>query len=134
MGTPAPRNNIRQLAKARGLSLREVGRRAGLTWRGFKLIYLGRVLQPREASERAIVEALGFSLYPKNIKAVFPNSVYVSETVKPAPEIQALVDLAKAEIQAKKDAILVQKDSEIEHENNQDNEIGDNFLISIKKD
>ena len=72
-GCPENPNRVRYLAVKDGMTLREVGRKAKLTWRTIRLVSQGKIF-PRKETEKKILKALNIPTYKKNIRYVFPNS------------------------------------------------------------
>jgi len=72
-GCPPNPNRVRYLAVKNDLSLREVGRRAGLNWRTVRLISQGKII-PRKSTERKLLRALGIPVRKTEVIYVFPHS------------------------------------------------------------
>ena len=70
-GRPINPNRVRYLAVKNGMSLREVGRKADITWRTMRLISQGKI-SPRKATVRKILKAMGIPLKKNDVLFVFP--------------------------------------------------------------
>jgi len=70
-GRPSNPNRVRYLAVKNGISLREISRKADVSWRTMRLVAQGKI-SPRKTTVRKILKAMGVPLRKAEVLYVFP--------------------------------------------------------------